>query len=257
MRAFSLIELMVTIALIATVLALSLPALAHARRLAQRTACETNIRFCTQAMANYAGGNDDSLPMFAERRLLDAFSNGGFSLSYFYQSIHWPMVVRDYLTDRPLDEVQLCPGSPVIKSAFGGGGSYTTFLSDYPPSYTQPSDYWLSYTMFTSPEMWMPGGRIENERLLRAVRLSEIQFPSAKGVLVEPRAWHIIDRRGGHPSLIDDGRADGPFVIAFADGSVSSVKRSSLIPGYGDNGIMPEYAVAVLATQAGARGRDR
>lgn len=150
MRAFSVLELLVTIAVIAILLAVSLPALGHVRRVAQRVACEANIRSCSQALTCYARDHDDSLPMFAERRLLDAFTNGGYTLSYFYQSIHWPMVVRDYLTDRPLDEAQLCPSGPAFRTAFAGSGSYTTYLSDYPASYTQPSDYWLGYTMFTA-----------------------------------------------------------------------------------------------------------
>lgn len=257
MRAFSVLELLVTIAVIAILLAVSLPALGHVRRVAQRVACEANIRSCSQALTCYARDHDDSLPMFAERRLLDAFTNGGYTLSYFYQSIHWSMVVRDYLTDRPLDEAQLCPSGPAFRTAFAGSGSYTTYLSDYPASYTQPSDYWLGYTMFTAPDMWMPGGPIDNERLLRPVRFSEILFPSLKGVLVEPRTWHIADRRGEHPSLIDGSGAQGPFAIAFADGSVASLRRSSLVPGYEDNGILPQYAAPVLATPFGARGRDR
>lgn len=215
------------------------------------------MRECLLAINNYSLNNDDAFPMFAERQLQDAFSNGGFLLPYFLQRIHWPLAVRPYLTDQRLTEVQLCPNSPVAREAFSGSGSYSDYLDQYPSSYTQPSDYWLSYTLFTAPEMWQKGGRVDDESLLRAVRVSEIFFPSEKGALVEARAYHLPQLiTGKPPEIVGESPNEGPFVIGFTDGHVKSPRYSTLMPGFSENGIDPYFAAPVIATPDGARGRD-
>ncbi len=256
MRAFSLVELLVTILVIVLLLAILIPSLAGVRRAGTRLNCEHNMRECLLAINSYSLDNGDMFPMFAERQPQDAFSNGGFLLPYFLQRIHWPLVVRPYLTDQRLAEVQLCPNSPAAREAFSGDGSYNDYLEQYPSSYTQPSEYWLSYTLFTAPEMWQKGGRVDDESLLRAVRISEVFFPSEKGALVEARAYHLPQRNGKPPEIVGKSPSEGPFVIGFADGHVKSLQYSTLTPGFSENGINPRSAAPVVATPDGAQGRD-
>ncbi len=53
-QAFTLIEMLVVVAIIALLVAILLPSLSHARVLANRTKCAVNLRGIGQAMANYA-----------------------------------------------------------------------------------------------------------------------------------------------------------------------------------------------------------
>ncbi len=61
--AFTLVELLVVISIIATLLGILLPALSSARGLAQRTVCTSNIRQCVVACGLYAHDFNGYLPL--------------------------------------------------------------------------------------------------------------------------------------------------------------------------------------------------
>jgi prepilin-type processing-associated H-X9-DG protein len=60
--AFSLLELLVVVGIIALLVAILLPVLSKARRAAQMTACAANVRQIVMALGIYAQGNGDRLP---------------------------------------------------------------------------------------------------------------------------------------------------------------------------------------------------
>ena len=62
-RAFSLVELLVVVAIIAVLMAILLPAVSKAREAANRTACCSNLRQVYAALSLYALGNNYQVPI--------------------------------------------------------------------------------------------------------------------------------------------------------------------------------------------------
>src|SRR2546423_2035117 len=61
-RAFTLVELLVVVGIIAVLIALLFPVFAKAREQANRTKCLANLRTIGQSMFVYANNNHDRLP---------------------------------------------------------------------------------------------------------------------------------------------------------------------------------------------------
>src|SRR5438093_6662572 len=100
-RAFTLVELLVVIGIIAVLIAVLLPALAKARKQAARTSCASNLRQIGVAVAAYAVENKGYLPEYA------GYNNRRPDLSSDYADTHlWilqnfdlnrnPPVIPDY-----------------------------------------------------------------------------------------------------------------------------------------------------------------
>ncbi len=68
-RAFTLIECLVVISIIALLAALMLPTLAKSKGVARSTVCKGNLKQLQQAWLQYAHDNDDSLPPNISRRV--------------------------------------------------------------------------------------------------------------------------------------------------------------------------------------------
>ncbi|MEX0775862.1 MAG: type II secretion system protein [Phycisphaeraceae bacterium] len=134
-RAFTLLELLVVISVIAVLVGILLPALAAARNRAKQTQCSANLRGIGQATANYAYDSGEYMPfpnsksreigasyywkgggwLYNWRRLEDSFGisdhNADFQASFVETGVLWY-----YLQDRkpyrcPLDAVEDVTGN--------------------------------------------------------------------------------------------------------------------------------------------------
>lgn len=110
--AFTLIEVLVVVAIIALLLAIMLPSLTKAREQSRRAVCATQIKQFVNGLVMYGSDSKDSLPgpihpaMELETFLKDA--------SYDYEEWHLPYLIRKYLTDKGrsgkgTDTVAKCP----------------------------------------------------------------------------------------------------------------------------------------------------
>ena len=67
-RGFTLVELLVVVAIIAVLIAILLPSLSKSKEMAKRTLCGTYLKSQGTAVAIYAASYSDSVPVFYNER---------------------------------------------------------------------------------------------------------------------------------------------------------------------------------------------
>ncbi len=109
--AFTIVELLVTIAIIALLLALLLPALNKARRSAQRTACLSNLQHIGSALFLYASDGRGSFPTIGDAAAAPWMSFGLHPPTIVYDD--WSMIGQLYGAKYIRDgRVFYCPNAP-------------------------------------------------------------------------------------------------------------------------------------------------
>jgi len=186
-RAFTLVELLVTIAIIAILAGLLLPALSRASENGKRTSCAGNLRQINLAIRLYAGDNSDSWPVLPNP---NPYPNG---IGAFYKEL-----VKSYLglTGPPLpnEKVFICPSDTVICR--------------------QPGHAYTSYT-FNGYEV--PPGAIPR---ITGQKLGAIKNP-ARAVMAGE--WPAFFGGSWHP-FVTSNHPDAPNVLTFVDGHARFVK---------------------------------
>lgn len=259
-RAFTLVEFLVAIAIIAILFSILVVGLRSVRTTSRTLACTSKARQCFYSVSLYGSDWRDSYPMFAERKLGAAFYNAGVPLEYWLQAQHWPLALRGYLSDEQADPIQFCPESGALEAIFEGPGGYSAYVSKYPEGYIFPADYWLSYATITDPSLWRAGGDARDPAFFRAVRATEVTFPSSKGLLLEPRSYHRpADTHygaGASTSIFTEQGQTQSFVTVTADGASRDIPYRDFVAPWTPPGFNPGSSAPVLTTEAGVQGRD-
>lgn len=248
---FTVIELLAAVLVIATLLAIVIPALASSRRTGTAIKCLTHARSSGIAIFAYQADFKDVFPFQATSLADPSFDNGGLALPYFYQAQHWPLAAKGYLCGQSYCQTQLCPGTATFQREYFTPGNDT----GYPESYVFPSDYWLSFTFFTEAARWRAGADPNDLALRRPVRLTEVANPSQKGMLLEVRAYHLQGDQNGAASTISVFAPEGQrkaYTNIFVDGHGAQLVISSMNPGLNVAGA----PTPVLTTENGFLGRD-
>jgi prepilin-type N-terminal cleavage/methylation domain-containing protein/prepilin-type processing-associated H-X9-DG protein len=149
-RAFTLVELLVVIGIIALLISVLLPALNRARQQAQLVQCQSNLRQIGQAIIMYAGDNQGSLPFGywdgtaipgtdTQNTLCTPATQGNYAT-------FWSLLIQPYVgkagntwnwnggtmggVQSSVRQVFLCPSAPLQTDA-GLASSNTGTITDY------------------------------------------------------------------------------------------------------------------------------
>jgi prepilin-type N-terminal cleavage/methylation domain-containing protein len=186
-RAFTLVELLVTIAIIAILAGLLLPALSRAKENGKQTSCASNLNQISLAIRFYASDYSDSLPVLPNP---NPYPNG---IGAYYKQL-----VKGYLgltgPPSPNEKVFVCPSDPIICTQLGH-----------------------AYTSYTFNGYEVGPGAIPR---ITGQKLGAIKIP-AKAVLAGE--WPAFFGGSWHP-LVSPDHPDAQNVLTFVDGHVSFVK---------------------------------
>ncbi|MCA9289038.1 MAG: prepilin-type N-terminal cleavage/methylation domain-containing protein [Phycisphaerales bacterium] len=247
-RGFTLVELLVVLAVLMLLLAMVIPTLRGSKRQAMQAAGFATQRQLLAGLELYASDFGGQMPYLARRGDPLANLEGPASLNwdgYFRdQSQHWHTLVNPRYVGLPSEAIAV----PESLAPSGVAGRYA------PDGTLHGVRYHLTHTAFAAPALWRDRTIGEQNgldlSLLRSVRLDEVQAPGSKGLLIDI-AMGFMNPDGdplGGPGM-PVGWADGS--VSLLDLSVPDRRRYVLVPPLGASGW------PVWSTKEGVAGRDR
>ena len=233
MHAFTLVELLIVIAVVALLAALLFPVFSRVRENARATSCLSNMRQLGSALTLYTQDFDETFPM---SRFPDASHplSGCTSSNPAYQpedklqgsSYNWRRAIIPYVKNLA---VFACPSNAY---AWRQGGDESN--PAYPPASALPASYAFNGSFFHEavPACWY------GESLVRPRSLPEITAPADLILLLESR-WEHPDLGGWFlPRRSPGGGQEGAYTShnqacnwAFADGHVKRLRPQTTCVG--------------------------
>lgn len=238
-RGFSLIELLVTIGIIAILIALLVPALAGARGSARQTVCLSNLRGIGAVFGSYNGAYNDAYPFASldEWLQLDPPGEDGGGLIWtdpWKLVTYWPALMHEVAPWHDHFQAWVCPGADREPSKpWKAGNTY------------RMSSYSYARAFQAAPALWRPGAA-HDPSLLRAVRASEVQFPASKVIMFDTELAHLPPRQRE--------LAGRPIPMLFVDAHGATNRREdATAPASNPFVEVPE---TLHDTPGGVQGRD-
>lgn len=239
-RAFTIIELLVSIGVIGVLLAILIPTLASSRARARETKCLSNLRGLGAAMELYTQRFNGKYPFAIGGQKIDMSpDHDGTDFlqiqSNFDVTHAWPGLMHEVAPWREWYSTWVCPG------ARRRTGEPWASPGDDPLGPSGPS-YVMSDSLLARPETWSVG-TAPSEQLVRAVSVSDVLFPSSKVIMFDSERAHLTPK--------DDRDL---FPVLFADAH-AKIRRLSEARKPGVN-VLLGSSIPLRDTLDGARGRD-
>ncbi len=245
--AFSLIEILVSILIVAVLILLGSAALRATREAARNSVSLSNLRSHCQIFAVYNSDYKGMQPYFTEIGSLTYHLNGGglsLPVSFFDASRTWHIALAD----------QYYNGDARSESLFS-------------PQYARDGGAWPLYGSYeygcvfiTAPSFWTPETRTGPDQWT-ATSNSSVLFPSNKVLLVQTWPHHSLDRSFGS----GNSSSVAPLLAGTCDGGARRVSWRDRLNGYerGDGYIFNTQGAVhfsdnppLLHTLDGIHGRD-
>jgi prepilin-type N-terminal cleavage/methylation domain-containing protein len=234
-RAFTLVELMVVIAVVGVLIGLAIPALRHSRESAKYQVVLSRLGSHVRTFLIYTADHHDAWPCLrpitAERSSVDV-DGVVVPASYFDQHNTWHLFISGGPESSDWRSHAYCID--------GDGASSCKF-----------TPYWYSPTFLTSPEYWSLDSRVGLPQW-RGTRADEVRYPDSKCLLA---CYH-------YRLFVPSTRGELPVFFGFVDGSASLMKNEDTevgLPGgvgLGDGSLL-DVPLPGMTTPSGIRGRDR
>lgn len=245
-RGFTLIEALVSLGLVALVIALAVPALAASRRHARTTLCITRCRDTGVQAVLSAGDAKGCFPM---ARISDQAANAAGP-----GSVEWARyTVQPWALAEALAHAQ--------GSAADAPGWFCPFNQVRPTDPSANWDYIASATMYLAPaylDPALPAAEWSGRLGAAAQRLDRVAFPDAKVVVHELYVWHAFDDPfipGRDVSGLEYQNTKGRASVFYADGHAGPLARAEASVGVDRHPVWPGFAWDM--TPRGVLGRDR
>jgi prepilin-type N-terminal cleavage/methylation domain-containing protein len=229
-RGFTLTELVLTISLVAILIALMVPNLASVRNQARQIADLANLRSHVSIMHAYSTDFRGIAPFVTDPKATYTILRGGdlnAPVKFFDATSHWHIALADGWYDGQ-------PGHPSLLSPYWHNIPLYAGAS--------PNPAWTSYhyscNFIARPEYWNPATR-SGRMQWRPNRLDEVQNPSSKIMLFNNDAYFMAYR----------ARPDGVYVqfrpwfsnVGLADGSATRITQQDIRSQSYATGDGPEF----------------